>query len=367
MNSSFTPRTDAQPRRRTLAGLAAAGTFGILVTGAPVLGANGDDEVLIDVVETTAPAVVTIQVTADAPTGMRGGASTPQVQGSGSGVIIDASGLILTNRHVAGDAEDVIVILADGRQYDAETVGVDTLTDFAFVQIEDPDADLPVAVLGDSSDLRVGQMAVAMGNPLGELPGTVTTGIVSALDRTIQVADPSGGGETLRHLIQTDAAINPGNSGGALVDGDGEVIGINTAASGGATGIGFALPIDLAKPIIDQVMAGEPIARPWIGIHYEEVDAQVAEDNDLAVSNGAWVHADADGVQAVLANSPARDAGLKDGDIITAIDGQAVDADHPLDLLLLQHGPGDEVTLSVLRAEATVEVSLTLGTRPDVD
>ena len=314
---------------------------------------------------TISPAVVTIRVATDAePATADGGFSAPGSQASGSGVIIDASGLILTNAHVAADATDVTVILQDGRTFEGETVGVDTLTDFAFVKIQG--TDLPTAALGDSSDIRIGQLAIAVGNPLGDFPGSVTTGIVSGLDRTIQVADQqSGGATTLRHLIQTDAAINPGNSGGVLVDGDGQVIGINTAASGDATGIGFALPIDLAKPIIEQVLAGEPIERPWIGIRYEELDAQVAEDNDLAVSEGAWIDAGTqDGAQAILANSPAKEAGLKAGDIITAIGDQAVDREHPLDLLLLQHNPGDTVELTVLRAEVTITVDLTLGTRP---
>ena len=356
------------PRMGGLASLGAAGLLVVTAGAAPVLAATGDDEVLINVVDKVSPSVVTIQVTTGGQAATDGsGVTTPESQGSGSGVIIDASGLILTNRHVAGDATKVTVILKDGSTYDGETVGVDTLTDFAFVKIDG--TDLPAASLGDSSAIRVGQMAIAMGNPLGDFPGTITAGIVSGLDREITVADQTDGTmENLRHLIQTDAAINPGNSGGPLVDGDGNVVGINTAASGNANGIGFALPIDLAKPIIDQVENGQAISRPYIGIRYQDLDAQVAEDNSLAVSLGAWVHVDAQsGEKAVLANSPAKDAGLKDGDIITQIDGQAVDREHPLDLLLLQHAPGDKVELTVLRGEKTITVALTLGTRPAAD
>jgi len=345
--------------------IAAASAIAVGSVSAPTFAARGDDEVLIAAVATISPAVVTLRVATDAaPTSTEGGFGGPGSQGSGSGVIIDASGLILTNAHVAADATDVTVILQDGRTFEGETIGVDTLTDFAFVRIEG--TDLPTATLGASSDIRIGQLAIAVGNPLGDFPGSVTTGIISGVDRTIQVADQqTGGATTLRHLIQTDAAINPGNSGGVLVDGAGQVIGINTAASGDAMGIGFALPIDLAKPIIEQVLAGEPIERPWIGIRYEEIDAQVAEDNDLTVTEGAWIDAgDQDGVKAVLANSPAKDAGLKDGDIITAIGDQAVDREHPLDLLLLQHSPGDTVALTVLRDDASISVDLTLGTRP---
>jgi len=359
------PRPGRPCRLPAALSIAAASALALTAFGAPTLAAQGDDEVLIAAVATISPTVVTLRVATDVGSDpAEGGVGAPGSQGSGSGVIIDASGLILTNAHVAADATAVTVILEDGRTFKGETVGVDTLTDFAFVKIAG--SDLPVAVLGDSSDIRIGQLAIAVGNPLGDFPGSVTTGIVSGLDRTIQVADQqTGGASTLRHLIQTDAAINPGNSGGVLVDGAGEVIGINTAASGDATGIGFALPIDLAKPIIEQVLAGEPIERPWIGIRYEGLDAQVAEDNDLAVSEGAWIDAgDQDGARAILANSPAKEAGLKAGDIITAIGDQAVDREHPLDLLLLQHNPGDTVELTVLRAQAKITVDLTLGTRP---
>jgi S1-C subfamily serine protease len=355
---------------RLMGGITALGAAGLLVVTAgagSVLAAQGDDTLLIDLVDKVSPSVVTIQVTVGGSDATDdSGTSLPQGGGSGSGVIIDPSGLILTNRHVAGDATGVTVILKDGTQLEGETVGVDTLTDFAFVKVDA--TDLPAASLGESSGVQVGQLAIAMGNPLGDFPGTITAGIVSGLDREITVTDQMGGDpENLRHLIQTDAAINPGNSGGPLVDANGDVVGINTAASTDANGIGFALPIDLAKPIIDQVLAGQPIERPYIGIRYQDLDAQIAADNELTVTLGAWVHVAADGQQAVLANSPAKDAGLKDGDIITAIDGQAVDREHPLDLLLLQHAPGDKVDLSVLRGDETITVTLTLGTRPAAD
>ncbi len=368
----------AATRRRLPTRLAGptALSVGLIVVAAgamPVGAAQGDDTGLLALVDRVSPSVVTIQVTvggttpggADQPEGDPG-AGTPESHGSGSGVIIDASGLILTNRHVAGDATSLTVILKDGSRYDGQTVGVDTLTDFAFVKIDGHD--LPAATLGDSSAIRVGQQAIAMGNPVGELPGTITAGIVSGLDRDIVVADQMGGEtESLRHLIQTDAAINPGNSGGPLVDADGTVVGINTAASGDAVGIGFALPIDLAKPIIAQVLAGKPIERPYIGIRYQDLDAQIAEDNDLAVSLGAWVHVDDSAGKAVLADSPAKAAGLREGDVITGIGGVSVDLEHPLDLLLLAHAPGDAVELSVLRDGTTIAVTLTLGTRPAAD
>jgi len=333
--------------------------------------AAGDNQVVIDVVKAVSPSVVTINVTSNADTSQNpGNGNGPQgfVQsGTGSGVIIDDSGLVLTNHHVVQDADTVIVVLADGRTFDGTVVGIDTYTDLAFVKIDA--TGLQAAELGDSASLQVGQLAIAMGDPLGQYPGSVTSGIVSGLDRTVVVSDRRSGEATrLSHLIQTDAAINPGNSGGPLLDGDGKVIGIDTAQAGAAQGIGFAIPIDLAKPIIAQVLAGKDIARPYIGIQYLVLDAQVAADNNLSVNNGAWIHTTAAGgtnaTPSVVADSPADKGGLMDGDIITAIADQAIDKEHPLDLVLLTHAPGDTVTLTVLRDGATISVDVTLGTRP---
>lgn len=344
-----------------------------VATPAPVVDAAGDNETIIDVVEQVAPAVVTINVTTQATQSQfpgRNGSQGFVQSGTGSGVIIDADGLILTNHHVVQDAATVEVILADGRRFDGTVAGIDTYTDLAFVRIEA--TGLPTAELGDSSALRLGQLAIAMGDPLGEFPGSVTSGIISGLDRTVVVSDQRGGASRLTHLIQTDAAINPGNSGGPLLDGDGKVIGIDTAQAGSAQGIGFAIPIDVAKPIIQQVLAGEDIARPWIGIYYQVIDGQIAQDNDLSVDAGAWIHVDASSQQQgqrpaptpIVGDSPAATAGLQEGDIITAIDGQAIDQAHPLDLVLLTHKPGDTVTLTVLRDGATQSLDLTLGVRP---
>jgi serine protease Do len=260
----------------SLAAVAVASTAltggGLVAFGSNVFAA--DDATVTSVVENLTPSVVTVQIN-DTTTAQGQGGTT--VVGSGSGVIVDPSGLVLTNRHVAGAGSSFTVILSDGSQYPATFVGTDTLTDFGFVKIKGATG-LHVATLGDSSALKVGQTAIAMGNPGGDLPGSVTVGVVSGLDRQIQAGDSSGtqAPETLRHVIQTDAAINPGNSGGPLVDLGGKVVGINTAGDGSAQSIGFALPIDLAKPIISQVLAGKPIARPWIGIAYTTIDAQTA-------------------------------------------------------------------------------------------
>jgi 2-alkenal reductase len=331
--------------------------------------AVGNEATTIQVAANVAPAVVTIQVTAQSTSrnsgpGGQGGQGGQTESGSGSGVIVRADGWILTNHHVVSTAKTVTVILADGRQFDGTVSGVDTLTDFALVKVDA--TDLPTATLGDSAAVQVGQTAIAIGSPLGEFPGSVTEGIVSGLDRTISVADAaSQSGSSLRHLIQTDAAINPGNSGGALADSQGRIVGINTAEASQAQSIGFALPIDLAKPIIAQAEAGQAITRPWIGILYTDLDAQVAKDQNLGVNKGAFIHAvQGSTTPAVVAGSPAEKAGLKEGDIITALDDQAIDSTHPLDLLLLGKQPGDKVTLTVLRGASTVQIDLTLGTRP---
>ena len=366
--------THRRPARHALAA-------SLLIVGAAMaapgaaLGAAGDDETVISIIEQAMPAVVTVQAPAatlagtdlpdglELPEGMQLPEGMPLPSGTGSGVIVDPDGLIITNGHVVGGADEVRVILDDGTVLEGNVAGVDTLTDFAFVRVE-ADGDLPALELGDSSSLRVGQLAIAIGNPLGRFPGSASVGVVSGLDRTIDVFGRSLSGSRLRHLIQTDAAINPGNSGGAVLDGDGLLIGITTAQAGMSDGIGFALPIDLAKPIIEQARAGEPITRPYIGVLYREIDAQVASDEDLPVTDGAWVAATGDAAEAVVAGSPADEAGLQDGDIITAVEGTPVDRSQPLDLQVLRYKPGEEITLSVLRDGETLELPTTLGTRP---
>lgn len=287
--------------------------------------------------------------------------------GVGSGILYDSAGWILTNRHVVCGAENLSVELLNGLQFDGRTYGVDTLTDLAIVKIEPrEDEVLPVAGVGDSDALRPGQLAIAIGSPLGTFTNSVTSGVVSALGRPITVDDSCGGGQrTLRNLIQTDAAINPGNSGGALVDSGGRVVGINTAVAGNAQGIGFAIPINFAKPIMRQAVEGEQLARPWLGVFYLPVDPALVEARGLDIDYGALVAVqEGSDAPAVVPDSPAARAGLKENDIITAIDGERIDGDQGLDEILTRYLPGDEVTLSVLRDGTTIELSLSLGTRP---
>ena len=418
------PRATSRPRSASalIVSLSIAGTAALALP-AGTLAAQGDDEAMIAVIEQAMPAVVTIQVTGgdfadfeddedgsdeqgqpdDDDEGQQEDEDQGQQQdedededqdqqededlpedleellpegfdlpedfdfqdpgqfqfpaGTGSGVIVDPDGLIITNGHVVGDAETVDVILDDGTVLDGTVTGVDTLTDFAFVTVDA--TDLPALPLGDSSTLRVGQRAVAIGNPLGQFPGSASIGIVSGLDRTLNVF-----GSGLSHLIQTDAAVNPGNSGGAVLDGDGNLIGITTAEAGMSDGIGFALPIDLAKPIIEQALAGEPLSRPYIGVLYRNIDAQLASDESLPVEQGAWIRSFDGSESSVVDGGPADLAGIEDGDIITAVDGMPIDGDNPLDLQVLRFGAGEEVTLSILRDGETLSLPTTLGERP---
>jgi S1-C subfamily serine protease len=314
-----------------------------------------ESSAVIRATDRVAPAVVTIQRTAS---GLFGGS-----QGSGSGFIYDADGFILTNRHVVEGAESLAVILNDGRQFEGTVYGIDTLTDLAIVTIEA--TGLPTAPIGSSENLRPGQLAIAIGNPLGNFENTVTTGVVSGLGRRIQATDSSQeSSEQLNNLIQTDAAINPGNSGGPLVNSGGQVIGVNTAVSTDAQGIGFSIPIDVAKPIMEQAIAGQELARPWIGIYYVPINPALAEAEDLPVEYGALIRTEG-GQSPIFPGSPAEQAGLREGDIIVAIDGEQIGPGTDLSMLIVPYAPGDTITLRVLRDSSTSEVEVTLGELPD--
>ena len=309
-------------------------------------------------VEDVSPAVVTIT-----PRGRDGAYVFESV---GSGVIYDPDGWVVTNRHVVCDADSLAVQLADGSRYAGTIHGLDTLTDLAIVKIDGEG--LPAVDLGNSGTLQVGQHAIAIGSPLGTFTNSVTTGVVSALGRTIDVDDSCGGTaavDSLRNLIQTDAAINPGNSGGALVDAGGALIGINTAIAGDAQGIGFAIPVNLARPIMLQAIEGEALSRPWMGIYYTALTPVLQEQRSLVLGYGALVEEPAEfATSAVFPGSPADDAGLRAGDIITHVDTIKVDGDNPLDEILTQYRPRETVNLRVLRDEDLLDLRLTLGDRP---
>lgn len=268
--------------------------------------------------------------------------------GSGSGAIIRRDGMILTNAHVVGTASAVRVGLADGRVLDGSVLGRDPTLDVAVVRV--PATNLPAATLGNSDALQVGQLAIAIGNPLG-LDRTVTTGVVSALDRS-PTGDLSGGS-----FIQTDAAISPGNSGGPLLNSSGQVIGINSAelAGQGVQGLGFAIPINVAMEMANQVLATGHYVRPFIGIAYADIDSTIARYYGLPVTAGVMVGQ-------VQPGSPAAAAGFRAQDIIVDMDGQPVRGAGDLGRILRAHKPGDTAMFTVVRppnaTRATISVKL---------
>jgi serine protease Do len=313
-----------------------------------------ESSAVIDVAAKAGPSVVRIYTEGVDPNSI----DPQQTEGIGSGIIFDPKGWILTNRHVVAGANTLNVELKDGTRYPGTVYGIDTLTDLAIVKIDA--SGLPAATIGDSDAIKVGELVVAIGSPLGTFSNSVTSGIVSAVGRHIQ----TDGGD-LRNLIQTDAAINPGNSGGPLLNAAGAVIGVNTAIAKDASGIGFSIPIDIAAPLMRQALAGQQLQRPYIGIHYSPIDAQTAKDEKLPVNQGAWVQADPGSSDpAVVADGPAAKGGVQEGDIITKINDVTVDTLHPLDAVLSQFSPGDTVTLTVLRNGETKTLKVTLAVRP---
>lgn len=290
---------------------------------------------------------------------------TPKKVGGGSGFIVSSDGLVLTNKHVVSDSEaDYTVVMNDGTEYDAEVLSEDPLNDIAVVKIKDENGNglknLPTVALGSSSKLKVGQRVVAIGNALAEYENTVTTGIISGKGRDI-VAGSVGQAENLINLLQTDAAINPGNSGGPLVNLNGEVVGINVAVAYGAQGIGFAIPIDDVKSIIENVKKNGKIVRPYLGVRYMLLDKKKADELKIDVEGGALlVGNEAEGEFAVIPGSPADEAGLKIKDVILEVDGTEVDAKNNLQTLIGKKSPGDVVKLKVWRSGKEMTIKATL-------
>jgi serine protease Do len=324
------------------------------------------------IVDKVAPAVVKIEITATRqnaameglPDSLRqffgnqfGGmlpprSMGPQVEhGVGSGVVITKDGYILTNNHVVDGAKQVKVTLTDGREFTAKVIGRDPKTDIAVVKI---DADnLPIVSLADSSKVKVGDVVLAVGNPFG-VGQTVTEGIVSAKDRG------NMGIEDYEDFIQTDAAINPGNSGGALVDIDGRLIGINTAIlsdSGGSQGVGFAVPSDLARTVMESLVKDGHVTRGYIGVMIQNVTPALAQEFNLKENTGALIGD-------VVANGPADQAGFKDGDVVTELNGQKITDSRQLQLIVAGTSPGSKATVKILRDGETKTLEVTVKQLP---
>jgi Do/DeqQ family serine protease len=271
----------------------------------------------------------------------------------GSGVILASDGLIVTNNHVISGASNIKVTLSDKKEYDAKLIGTDPKSDIAVLKIDA--TGLPVLPIGDSSKLKVGDLIFAIGEPFG-LQGTATMGIVSATGR-------SGLGiENYEDFIQTDAAINPGNSGGAMINLAGDLVGINTAietgGGGGSVGIGFAIPIDMARMVMNQILAHGKVIRGYLGVYISTVSPELAKQFSYNGNGGVLVND-------VTSGTPGAKAGLKRGDIITAVNGQTVDTSNQLQLRISESAPGTVVKLSVWRDGKTQEIPVTLGTLPE--
>ena len=269
----------------------------------------------------------------------------------GSGVIVSANGYILTNNHVVDAADEIEVALADGKRLIAKVVGNDPDSDLAVLRVNAEG--LPVATFGQSDALRVGDVVLAIGNPLG-VGQTVTSGIVSALRRT------GLGINTFEDFIQTDAAINSGNSGGALIDAQGNLVGINSAIlsqSGGSIGIGFAIPVSTAKMVLEQIVKTGSVTRGWIGVEAQEITSALAESLKLPDANGAMI-------AGVLRGGPAEKAGVKPGDVLTAIDGRPVTDSRSMLNLVAALAPGSNTTLKVRRSQDFLDLTIVVGKRP---
>ncbi len=356
---------------------------------------------IIDVAKEVSPSVVSIVVTKNLPTyyndpfdlffndpfsgdpfGNPNRRSIPQQDqpetqkrkvGGGSGFIITQDGLVLTNKHVVDDTQaDYTVITKDGTEYKAEVVTKDPLNDMALIRMNTKDGKnvtgMPVVKFVSRIDsVRVGQMAVAIGNALAEFDNTVTVGVISAKGREITASGGYGTeSEVLKGLLQTDASINPGNSGGPLVNLSGEVVGMNTAIASNAQGIGFAIPLDeeLITKLLSQIQKYGRIVRPFLGVRYTMITPELNKQYNLGTDSGAWIKAEQD-LPSVVAGTPAAKAGLKGGDIVVKINGKKIDTKYTLQDAIAEMSPNDVATLTVLRDGKEQEIKVTLEERRD--
>lgn len=347
-----------------------------------------EDSLIVNIVEKASPAVVSIVATKDVPKvrntnpfegfpfffmdpfqygegelgpGTEG--TERQRIGSGTGFFVSPDGLIVTNKHVVSDeAADYTVLLDGGKEYAATVLARDPVHDLAVIKISG--SDFPTLELGDSDALKAGQTVIAIGNSLGEFANSVSKGIISGLGRNLVAGSGFGDEEQLTDIIQTDAAINPGNSGGPLLDISGKIIGVNVAVARGAENVGFALPSNQLKRIVEDVKATGRISSAYMGVRYAVLNKQAQEENGLPFDYGAIVLRGTQATEfAVIPGSPADKAGIVENDIILEIDGQRIDTEHPLGNVLAKYRPGDTVRVKLWHKGETKDIAVVLEER----
>jgi len=282
--------------------------------------------------------------------------------GGGSGFIVDKSGIILTNRHVVIDPKaEYVVVLNDKRKFKAKVLARDQINDIAIIKINEKN--LPTLKLGNSSNLELGQTAIAIGNTLGNFENTVSVGVVSGLSREIKAIDAfEQKTQSLKGLIQTDAAINPGNSGGSLINIEGKVIGINCAMVFGAENVGFAIPVNAAKKDLDDLRKYGKIRQPFLGLRYIPINKKLQQEYNLPVNCGALVISEEiPGGEAVVSGGPAEKAGIREADIILKVQNKKVDLKNPLQDILQEFKVGDEIKLNILRSNQEILLKVALA------
>ncbi len=343
---------------------------------------TSDGQLISQIAKTVGPSVVSVNddissnaSSSDGGFGLFGFTQPEEEQAAGTGIIISSSGIIMTNRHVVPEGTtNVSVTLSDGTELkDVSIIGRTSQSDsldVAFLKINNTEGHKLVrAVLGNSSQVQIGDSVVAIGNALGQFQNTITSGIISGYGRDIEAGDSSGDGsntENLEDLFQTDAAINEGNSGGPLVNLNGQVIGMNTATASSGENIGFAIPINDVAGLINQVLKTGKFSQPYLGVRYVPVTPDIANEYNLSVNSGAFIAPSDDPTNdpSVVPGSPAAQAGLQENDIITQVNGVSIGQNNSLTSLLDSYVPGNKITLTILRGSNTMHISVTLASEP---
>ncbi len=342
---------------------------------------------VIDLVKNSNEAVVSIVITKNVPVleqyytnpfgdlwGLNGfsipstrqNGTKEQEVGAGSGFIVSKDGLVVTNRHVVADTDATYTLYTnDGKKYDVDVIARDSYLDIAVLQIKGGGT-FPYLSFGDSNTLQLGQSVVAIGNALGEFRNSVSVGVVSGLSRSLTAGDGRGNSEILEQVIQTDAAINPGNSGGPLLDITGKVIGVNVAVASGSENIGFALPANPVKSVVDSVRATGKIVRPYLGVRFLSIDKELQEKNNIPVDYGVIVvRGGGAGDLAVMPGSPADKAGLHENDIILEIDNVRLDDTKSLSSIIQEKKVGQKISIRIMRKGSIQVLTTTLEARPE--